>query len=67
MKDTCDDHVPCMITRQKGQPVVMMSLDDYNSLQETLYLLSTPKNAHRLAESIHAIEKGNALMKPLAE
>ena len=33
-----DDRAPVLITRQQGKPVIMMSLDDYNALEETAYL-----------------------------
>ena len=47
-----DDRAPLLITRQQGKPVVMMSLDDFNALEETAYLLRSPKNAQRLLQSI---------------
>jgi antitoxin YefM len=56
MKDVCQNHQPVIITTQKQNPVVMMSLEDYNSIKETIYLLSTPKNAVRLAKGIAEIE-----------
>ena len=40
-----DDRAPLLITRQQGKPVVMMSLDDFNALEETAYLLRSPANA----------------------
>ncbi len=52
MNKVSDDRAPILITRQKGKPVVMMSLDDYNALEETAYLLRSPRNAKRLIESI---------------
>ncbi len=58
MDDVCNDHVPTVITRQRGEDVVMMSLADYNSMQETMYLLSSPKNASRLMESIAQLKTG---------
>ena len=49
MDKVISDHVPIIITRTKGKgDVVMMSLEEYESLQETFYLLKTPKNATRL-------------------
>jgi antitoxin YefM len=57
--DRCvNDHVPIAITRQRGKPVVMIDLDDWNAMQETRYLLSTPSNAKRLIESIADAEAG---------
>lgn len=54
----CDDHDPVTITKRPDQAVVMMSLEDYEALQETAYLLRSPKNARRLLESIHELEHG---------
>ena len=51
MDTVCRDHMPTIVTRQRGEPVIMMSLADYNSMQETLYLLSSENNARRLRES----------------
>jgi len=56
MEQVCDDHAPIIITRQNQRPVVIISLDDYNSIEETMYLLRSPKNAARLMESMADIE-----------
>jgi antitoxin YefM len=53
-----DDCNPVIVTRQRGKPVVIVSLDDWNSMHETLHLLSTPNNAKRLLKSIAQIEAG---------
>ncbi len=55
-----DDHTPIIITRQNGQPVVMMSLGDFEAWQETDYLLRNPANARRLLESVEQDRKGRA-------
>lgn len=47
-----DDESPLLITRQNSKPVVLMSLKEFNSYEETLYLLSSSKNAERLRRSI---------------
>ncbi len=52
MHDVCENHQPVIITTQKQRPVVMMSLEDYNAIKETMHLLSSPKNAARLAKGI---------------
>lgn len=52
MNTVCENHTPVIITRQKAEAVVMMSLSDYNSIQETAYLLSNPANAERLRTSV---------------
>lgn len=63
MDRVCQDRDPVIITRNRDQAVVMLSLDDYESLQETAYLLRSPANAKRLLESIEAAEKGQLLTK----
>jgi antitoxin YefM len=45
-------HKPLFIKRQQGEDVVVISKEDYTSLNETLYLLSSPANAKRLEASI---------------
>jgi antitoxin YefM len=67
MDDVCVHHEPTVITRQRGEHVVMMSLEDYNSMQETIYLLSSPKNAQRLMESMAQIKAGTAKIRELAK
>ena len=51
MDRVCDDHEAVIITRSGQQAVVMMSLDDFKALEETSYLLRSPKNARRLLQS----------------
>lgn len=67
MKKVCDDHSPVIITRKTAQPVVMMSLEDFQSLEETAYLLRSPKNARRLLESIAELEAGKGTEKGLID
>ena len=59
MNEVCLDRNPVIITRNRDQSVVMLSLDDYEALEETAYLLRSPANAKRLMESIEAAEQGN--------
>ena len=66
MDSVCADHDPVVITRNRDQAVVMMSLEDYESLQETAYLLRAPANARRLLTSIQQLEKGRGVKKKLA-
>ncbi len=47
-----NDVEPTIVTTETGESVVMLSLDEYNAWQETLYLLSTPANAEQLVQSI---------------
>lgn len=65
MDDVCTDHSPTVITRQSGEAVVMLSLADFNSIEETLYLLSSPKNANRLLTSLEQLKAGKALIREL--
>lgn len=57
MDKVCDDHTPIIITRQNERSVVMISLEDYESLEETAYLLRSPRNARRLLEAIAELEE----------
>ena len=67
MDRVCEDHAPIIVTRRASSSVVMMSLDDYEALEETSYLLRSPKNARRLLESIEALEAGRGTERDLAE
>ena len=67
MDKVCDDHAPVIITRKAARPVIMMSLDDYEALEETAYLLRSPKNARRLLESIVQLEADKGTERELAE
>jgi antitoxin YefM len=67
MKMVCDDHAPVIITRKAAKPVIMMSLDDYEALEETAYLLRSPKNVRRLIESIAELEAVKGLERELAD
>lgn len=66
MNRVCEDHEPIIITRNNEQAVVMMSLDDFKALEETSYLLRSPKNARRLLESIASLEAGMGTERTLA-
>ncbi|MBQ25779.1 type II toxin-antitoxin system prevent-host-death family antitoxin [Alcanivorax sp.] len=67
MEQVCEDHSPVIITRSKAPSVVMMSLEDYDSLQETAYLLRAPKNARRLLESVAELENDGGQERDLIE
>ena len=57
MDRVIEDRTPVVITRQKAEAVVMVSLSDWNAMEETLHLLSNPKNAERLHDSIRQLEE----------
>jgi antitoxin YefM len=67
MDRVCDDHEPLIITRGGEQSVVMISLLDYKALEETAYLLRSPKNAKRLLEAIADLEGGRGQERTLIE
>jgi len=67
MANVCNDHAPIIITRKSESPVVMMSLDDYNAMEETTYLLRSPANAKQLLDAITELEAGNGIEQELIE
>ena len=62
-----DDHEPVIVHRAKGKPVVMVSLEDWASMDETTYLLSSPANAQMLREGIAALDRGEGIVRTLIE
>lgn len=67
MQEVCDDCEPVIITRRRDQAVVMMSLEDFESLQETAYLLRCPANSKRLRQAIEQLEAGKGIPRELPE
>lgn len=67
MDRVCDNHEPLVITRQGRQSVVLLSLDDYESMEETAYLMRSPENARRLVSAIADLDKGQGTERQLAE
>ena len=67
MEQTYEDHAPVIITRKNLRPVVMISLEDYQALEETAYLLRSPKNASRLLEAVAELESGGGTERALSE
>lgn len=67
MDKVCDDHSPIIITRKSQRSVVMISLEDYQAIEETAYLLRSPKNVRRLLESIAELESGGGTERGLIE
>lgn len=58
MDEACNNHEPILITRRKGESVVLLSLEDYESIMESEYLLSSPANAARLLKSLEESRAG---------
>ncbi|MBK5930022.1 type II toxin-antitoxin system Phd/YefM family antitoxin [Halochromatium salexigens] len=67
MESVCKDHSPIIITRKRESPVVMISLEDYQAMEETAYLLRSPANARRLLDAIAELEAGAGQERELLE
>jgi antitoxin YefM len=67
MDGVCDSRAPLVVTRRHGEPVVMLSLAEYESPQETLHLLQDPANARLLLHAINEADAGNLAEHDLAE
>ena len=67
MEEVCKDHAPVIVTRKKNDSVVIMSLEDYAAIEETTYLLRSPKNTRRLIKSIVQLEDGKGTERELIE
>lgn len=61
------DRAPVAIARPKGEAVVMISQSEWESIEETMYLLRSPKNAERLLEAIRGLEAGEGEEHELIE
>lgn len=61
----CEDQAPIVITRNRDQAVVMLSLAEYESLQETAYLLRSPANAKRLIAAVETLNRGKGIKRKL--
>ncbi len=67
MEEVCKDHAPIIVTRKKSDSVVIMSFEDYAALEETAYLLRSPKNTRRLIGSVVQLEDGKGTERELIE
>jgi antitoxin YefM len=71
LKDYLDsvenNHETLIIKRGSGKGAVIISLEEYNSIMETLHLLSSQKNAQRLFESINQMKSGKTVQHDLIE
>ena len=59
------DRSELIVTRQNHEPMVVLSLSDFEGLKETIYLLGNPANAKRLRKSIASLEAGRGVRKSL--
>ncbi len=67
MDRVVEDRTPVVVTRKRGEAVVMVSLADWSAMEETLHLVSSPANAQRLAAAISQLEAGGGSERELAE
>ena len=67
MDNAYQDHEPLIITRKDNQNMILMSLDDYNSITETQYLLSTESNTNHLLKSLKESRDNKVFHKDLIE
>lgn len=61
----CENHEPVIITKKNDRSVVMLSLEEYQALEETSHLLRTPKNARRLLDSVNQLDAGGGTERAL--
>lgn len=66
MDEVCDSHAPLVVTRQNARSVVMISEEEFESMQETLHLLRSPANAAHLLESLAQAKAGQVEPRDLA-
>ena len=63
-----EDHEPVIVTREGGKPsVVILSLEDFTSFEETNYLLKSPANAERLLAAVESLTSGGGSERNLVE
>ena len=67
MDRVCNDHEALIITRNGDQSVVMLSLEDFQALEETAYLLRNPANAKRLLAAVSQLSAGKGVPRELVE
>jgi len=67
MERVCVDHNPVIITKKRDPSVVMISLEDYESMEETAYLMRNPANIKRLFKSINEMKRGKCIKKTVDE
>lgn len=62
-----EDHAPVLITRQNGKPAVVVSLEEFQSYEETAYLMASPKNRQRLDDAVAQINSGQSTARKLID
>lgn len=67
MDRVSENHEPVIITRKNRSNLVLLSYEDYSAIEETAYLLRSPKNAQRLREGIQSFNEGKGIERELIE
>jgi antitoxin YefM len=67
LDEVCDSAAPLIVTRQNARPVVLISLEEFRSIEETMHLLSSPANAEDLLESIAQANAGKFIEHDIIE
>lgn len=67
MERVNDDHEPVIVTRAKGKPVVMISLEDWSAMDETVYLLASPAPRASLEQAMADGQSGKRIVKTMEE
>lgn len=65
MDRVVNDKTQVVVTRRNAESVVMVSLDDWHSMEETMHLLSTPANAARLQGAVRQLGAGGGTKRAL--
>jgi antitoxin YefM len=67
LDEVVNDYTATIITRRDSEDAVVMSLESYNSIMETMHLLKSPANAKHLKESINQLETGRVIERALPD
>lgn len=67
MDQVVNDRTHVVVTRQKAESIVMVSLEDWNAIEETMHLLGNRTNAKRLRESIEQLDATGGTERDLVE
>ena len=67
MDKVYNNHEPLIITRKKSKNVVMVSIDEYNSIMETAYLMASEKNAEHIRKSLKELNEGKFKKRKLID
>ncbi|MHC0429652.1 type II toxin-antitoxin system Phd/YefM family antitoxin [Streptomyces sp. O3] len=67
LNSVVDDREEVIVTRAGREPVVIVALDEYESLKETAYLLRSPENARRLLRAIEDLEDGQGVVREMLD